>query len=185
MSDSQQTETVTNAPNAVGQPSAATADGKSAEHRPAQPQDGPAPPAYQPPITTPPAITQQPAITPASNDNATTQGAATKESQQRQLVTPLHALTEAPAWIDCPFCKQMTKTRSTREGDSQQAITSFLCCLVCICLVCLPHLAGWCENTHIYCSNCGKEVAMIPHDGMIQVTPVGPETGLTPSRYAR
>ncbi|KAI0428477.1 hypothetical protein F5Y09DRAFT_313031 [Xylaria sp. FL1042] len=179
MIEPQQTETIANAPNAVNQqPSAATADGKS-EHRPTQ--DDVAPPAYQPPNTTAPATTQQPPITQAGN-TATTQHATTKEPPR--LVTPLHALTEAPAWIDCPFCKQMTQTRSTKEGDSQQALASFLCCLVCICLVCLPSIAGWCENIHIYCTKCGKEVAMIPHDGMIQVTPVGPETGLTPSRYA-
>ncbi|KAJ3567047.1 hypothetical protein NPX13_g6907 [Xylaria arbuscula] len=162
MGETQQPEIIINSPAAVDQPSAATAGGeKSTENRsPPAPEAGAAPPAYQPSATTPPANAQQAPITPAGNDNPTNQGLpASKETQQQQqqpqqLVTPLHALTEAPAWIDCPFCQQRTQTRVARQGDSQQV-------------------------------NCGKQVAMIPHDGMIQVTPVGPSNnGLAPSRYA-
>ncbi|KAI0523882.1 hypothetical protein F5B22DRAFT_592392 [Xylaria bambusicola] len=182
MSATQQ-ETTINVQDAAGQSSVAAAGGKS-EHQTVQ--DGPPPPAYQPSVATNPYNPQQPSITPAVDITATQQGSAAIKEPQR-LVTPLQALTEQPAWIDCPFCKQRAQTRSTRQGDSQQALASFLCCLVCICLVCLPCIAGWCENIHIYCSQCGREVAMIPHDGMIQVAPVPPEgghNGLRPSRYA-
>ncbi|KAK5635841.1 hypothetical protein RRF57_011553 [Xylaria bambusicola] len=161
MSATQEKETITSAQDAEGQPNAATAGGKS-ESQPIQ--NGPPPPAYQPPVATNLHNTQQPSTTPAGDTTATQQGGATTK-QPQQLVTPLQALTEKPAWIDCPFCKQRTQTRSTR-------------------LACLPCVAGWCENVHIYCSKCGKEVAMIPHDGMIQVAPVPPEHGPTPSRYA-
>ncbi|KAI0096584.1 hypothetical protein GGR51DRAFT_28540 [Nemania sp. FL0031] len=200
MGEAQQPEVIKNPPGAVEQPSATPAGGNTSTENGSPPvQDaGPAPPAYQPPATTRPANFQQSPITQASYENARAQEPpAPKEAQQQQhpqqLVTPLHALTEAPAWIDCPFCQRRTQTRSTRQGDSQQVLASILCCLVCVCLACLPSMAGWCENINIYCSNCGKQVAMIPHDGMIQVTPApaptGPgnsnnNNGLTPSRYA-
>ncbi|KAI8624081.1 hypothetical protein F5Y19DRAFT_480978 [Xylariaceae sp. FL1651] len=87
-------------------------------------EEEPAPPAYLLPVTTQLVNTQQHPITLASNDDPASQGPAMREPQQQQLVTPLHSLTEEPAWIDCPFCKQMTKTRSARQGDSQQVFVT-------------------------------------------------------------
>ncbi|GAW23121.1 hypothetical protein ANO14919_126710 [Xylariales sp. No.14919] len=100
-----------------------------------------------------------------------------------RMVTPLHRLTEDPAWIDCPFCKNITKTSVTKKGDSQQTLAAVICCLIFLPLVCVPGLCGWCENIHIFCSECRREVATIPHDGSIQVMAVGQEQGLVPSKY--
>lgn len=49
-------------------------------------------------------------------------------------------------------------------------MSAALCCLCCgIITVCIPFLCHWFENTHIQCSGCKKQVAMIPHDGPIIV----------------
>ncbi|XXH02039.1 hypothetical protein Hte_008404 [Hypoxylon texense] len=89
-----------------------------------------------------------------------------------RVVMPLHLLTEDPAWINCPFCRHRTKTRTTRQGTSTQTLAGAVLCIFCICLACVPCAAGWCENVHIFCSSCNTRVATIPHDGPIQVVPV-------------
>jgi hypothetical protein len=86
-----------------------------------------------------------------------------------QMVTPLGSLGEGPALIDCPHCHRRAMTKTDKEGTSMQMIAGAICCLFCICLTCVPCLAGWCENVNIHCSACGKRVATIPHDGTIQV----------------
>ncbi|KAI1398156.1 hypothetical protein F4819DRAFT_469386 [Hypoxylon fuscum] len=104
------------------------------------------------------------------------------QEQGPQLVTPLHMLTEHPTWIDCPACKRRTLTRTDREGSGMQVIAGFLLCLVCVCLACLPCIGHWCENIHIYCSSCNARVATIPHDGPIQLAPIG-SSRLQPTAY--
>ncbi|KAF4458672.1 LPS-induced tumor necrosis factor alpha factor [Fusarium albosuccineum] len=86
-----------------------------------------------------------------------------------ERVTPLHMLGESPAWIDCPFCQRRTMTKVNTEGSGTQVVMSILCCLICVCLVCLPAAAGWFEHTHHYCSNCNARVVTRPYDGPIQV----------------
>lgn len=46
--------------------------------------------------------------------------AEAKTPGQSITVTPLPQLTETPAWIDCPYCNQRTKTQVTSEGSSAQ-----------------------------------------------------------------
>lgn len=49
-------------------------------------------------------------------------------------------------------------------------MSAALCCLCCgIITVCIPFLCHWFEDTIIQCSGCKKQVALIPHDGPIQV----------------
>ncbi|KAI1771049.1 hypothetical protein F4818DRAFT_430967 [Hypoxylon cercidicola] len=88
------------------------------------------------------------------------------------VVTPLHMLTEHPTYIDCPFCRQCTMTRTTREGTSTQTLAGVVLCCICVCLACLPCIGGWCENVNIFCSSCNSRVATLPHDGPIQLAPV-------------
>ncbi|KAJ5709646.1 LITAF-like zinc finger domain-containing protein [Penicillium malachiteum] len=111
-------------------------------------------------------------------------------------VTPLHLLGEQPAWIDCPFCQRRAMTR-VLHGDSAatwydlstlssydesfandiRSCVSILCCLICICLACIPSTTGMCQNTSHFCSNCGKQVSHKPHNGATQ--PLKPMYTLT------
>ncbi|KAI1759689.1 hypothetical protein GGR53DRAFT_512858 [Hypoxylon sp. FL1150] len=93
--------------------------------------------------------------------------------QNAPMVTPLHMLTENPTMIDCPFCRQRAMTRVTKEGTSTQTLAGVVLCLFCVCLACLPCVAGWCENVNIFCSSCSNRVATIPHDGPLMLAPVG------------
>ncbi|RWA09927.1 hypothetical protein EKO27_g5180 [Xylaria grammica] len=90
-----------------------------------------------------------------------------------RMVTPLHRLTEDPAWIDCPFCKNTTKTSVTKKGDSQQTFV--------ISAFSVWFYFGFRANQKT--PECRREVATIPHDGSIQVMAVGQEQGLVPSKY--
>ncbi|KHN98743.1 LPS-induced tumor necrosis factor alpha factor [Metarhizium album ARSEF 1941] len=84
-------------------------------------------------------------------------------------VIPLNQLGNQPQWIDCPFCRQRTMTTVQREGTSMQILVGALLCLFCVCLTCVPCLAGWFEDTHYRCSNCKNVVAIRRHDGPIEV----------------
>ena len=37
---------------------------------------------------------------------------------QQKYVTPLKSLPDEPAWIDCPFCHQMTQTKVEQKDSS-------------------------------------------------------------------
>ncbi|CAJ2502641.1 Uu.00g100350.m01.CDS01 [Anthostomella pinea] len=80
---------------------------------------------------------------------------------EAQVVTPLHQLTDTPLWINCPFCNKRTKTQSSVEGTAMQILSSVLCCLICVPLVCLPCVCHWFEETNIFCSACRNRVAVI------------------------
>ncbi|EFY93159.1 hypothetical protein J3459_011824 [Metarhizium acridum] len=84
-------------------------------------------------------------------------------------VIPLNQLSDQPQWIDCPFCHQRTTTTVQREGTSMQIIVGALLCLFCICLTCVPCLAGWFEDTQYRCSQCKNMVAIGRYDGPIEV----------------
>ncbi|KAI1453637.1 hypothetical protein F4805DRAFT_442595, partial [Annulohypoxylon moriforme] len=88
------------------------------------------------------------------------------------IAIPLQNLTDAPTWIDCPFCKKRAMTKISKEGSSMQMVMGFVLCLCCICLACLPCVCGWFETTHIYCTSCDRRIATIPVDGPIQLAPV-------------
>ncbi|KAI8674558.1 hypothetical protein NCS57_00353800 [Fusarium keratoplasticum] len=100
-----------------------------------------------------------------------------------EMVTPLSRLGERPEFIDCPFCKRRTETTISKEGSDTQCLLSVLCCLVCICLACLPSLAGWAEDIHHSCSNCKRRVATKRHSGTTQVYASDPAVQV-PSNYA-
>ncbi|KAI8944659.1 hypothetical protein F4801DRAFT_585213 [Xylaria longipes] len=84
-------------------------------------QDGPAPPTSLPPGMIQEENTKHLSVLPAANVPQ-----VVAEANPR-MVTPLERLTEQEAWIDCPFCQHTTKTRITKEGDTQQTfVTSSL-----------------------------------------------------------
>ncbi|AEO63758.1 765d9350-c5c3-45d8-8a6d-b886477d322e [Thermothielavioides terrestris] len=86
-----------------------------------------------------------------------------------QVATPLDQLGDSPQWIDCPFCHRRTLTRVSKEGTSMQILAGILCCLFCVCLACVPCLAGWFEETIYVCTQCNKKVATRPVSGPIIV----------------
>ncbi|KAK2736255.1 hypothetical protein CKAH01_18923 [Colletotrichum kahawae] len=99
-------------------------------------------------------------------------------------VTPLHMLGDKPQPIDCPFCMRRTMTIVDTEGTGMQMLAGALCCLLCVCLTCVPCIAGWCEDTHYSCGNCHKRVATRPYDGPVQVFgPHGQMFPMVPSQY--
>lgn len=56
-------------------------------------------------------------------------------------------------------------------------------CLFCVCLACVPCLAGWCEDTHYSCTTCNRRVATRSYQsGRIEV--LGPQNhGVVPTQY--
>ncbi|KAI0439766.1 hypothetical protein F4803DRAFT_25523 [Xylaria telfairii] len=178
MSEIQQTEGITDLPKhgAPAQSKVTRPLDEKAGHE--INQDGPAPPTSLPPSMIQEENIKHLSVLPAANvPQVVVEG-------NPRMVTPIDRLTPQEAWIDCPFCEHTTKTRITKEGDSQQTLAGVVCCLICLPLACVPCIAGWCENTHIFCTRCGKKVATIPHDGgPIQVVPVTQQTALVPSKY--
>ncbi|KAH8157405.1 hypothetical protein CIB48_g10833 [Xylaria polymorpha] len=84
-------------------------------------QDGPAPPTSLPPSMIQEEKIKHLSVLPAANvPRVVVEG-------NPRMVTPLDKLTPQEAWIDCPFCQHTTKTRITKEGDTQQTfVTSSL-----------------------------------------------------------
>ncbi|KZL80456.1 litaf-like zinc ribbon domain protein, partial [Colletotrichum incanum] len=144
---------------------------------PAYSKESPAKPAQgsgPAPLTEMPASPVQPEQQPTTTLDGQKSAPAT--------VTPLHMLGDAPAFIDCPFCQKRAMANTSKEGTGMQVLAGALCCLLCVCLTCVPCLAGWCEDTHYSCSNCHKKVATRPYDGPIEV--FGPQPhAVVPSRY--
>ncbi|KAK4187728.1 hypothetical protein QBC35DRAFT_221251 [Podospora australis] len=85
------------------------------------------------------------------------------------LVTPITQMGEQTQLIDCPFCLKRTKIRVHKEGTAMQVVTGVLCCLLCVCLACVPCLAHWFENTEYYCATCNKKLAEETDDGHYSV----------------
>lgn len=66
------------------------------------------------------------------NDTVTTRPSAGGKSglvidaeRAPEMVTPLQSLGENPTWIDCPFCRKRTMTRTSKEGSSAQTYVSY------------------------------------------------------------
>ncbi|KAK4228629.1 hypothetical protein QBC38DRAFT_474424 [Podospora fimiseda] len=109
---------------------------------------------------------EQPKPLPVLPGNPTQQNMLPVEAS---IATPLNMLSDQPQWIDCPFCQRRTKTRVQKEGTPMQIIAGALCCLFCICLTCVPCIAGWFEEIHYFCSGCNNKVAMRPDSGPLQI----------------
>lgn len=83
--------------------------------------------------------------------------------------------------FSCPIVR--TELSMLTTGRCTCRLAGVVCCLICLPLACLPCVAGWCENTHVFCTRCGKKVATIPHDGPIQVESMSQQAVLVPSKY--
>ncbi|KAL2116209.1 hypothetical protein VTJ04DRAFT_10464 [Mycothermus thermophilus] len=138
----------------------------------------PAPPANSPPQTDGTTLaTEQPAPVRDLPANP-----AAPQQEQVQLVTPLEQLGDSPAWIDCPWCHRRTKTVVRTEGTTKQIFAGILCCLLCVCLACVPCIAGWFEDTIHSCGECSRTVATKPEGGGIIVHK---PAEAVPSKYAQ
>ncbi|OJJ43180.1 hypothetical protein ASPZODRAFT_1170675 [Penicilliopsis zonata CBS 506.65] len=84
----------------------------------------------------------------------------------------LTRLGEMPGFINCPTCKHDGLTRVSKESSSSTKITACLCCLFggVICVF-LPFCMQLCYENYHYCSYCGQMVAIVKHNGEVQVIP--------------
>ncbi|KAK3380784.1 hypothetical protein B0H63DRAFT_192961 [Podospora didyma] len=134
-------------------------------------------PHTQQPYTQQP-YTQQPQQ--VYNQQPQQTGPATAQQGQVAAVTPMHLLSDHPQWIDCPFCHHRAQTRVEKVGTPMQAVAGVLCCLLCVCLACVPCMAGWFEETHYFCTACKQKIAVRSDNGVLQQ--LGPQV-LVPSQY--
>ncbi|KAJ5089472.1 LPS-induced tumor necrosis factor alpha factor [Penicillium argentinense] len=82
----------------------------------------------------------------------------------------LSTLDEEPRLINCPFCYQQTMTRVNKESTGSTGMAAVACCLFGgICCAFIPYCFEMCHDSHHFCTNCGQQVAMRPHDGPVQV----------------
>lgn len=121
-------------------------------------------PAQQDPIQ------QQPLQHTGIPDNYASKQAEAMNPNAVPLVTPVNMLQgETPQYIDCPWCYQRALVTTERHGSSMQMLTGLVCCLICVCLACVPCIAGWFEETEYRCSACKKLVAKRDDNGAIHV----------------
>ncbi|KAJ2976331.1 hypothetical protein NQ176_g5016 [Zarea fungicola] len=149
---------------------------------PVQPANVYQPPAQNPEATHPTPQVEAHQVLPPTYDQskAASQGMPVPGAGFATVV-PLNMLGDQPQPIDCPFCRQRTMTEIRREGSSMQIIVGALFCLVCVCLTCVPCLAGWFEDMEYRCSQCKNMVARRRHDGPLEL--LGPQVAVY-SQYA-
>lgn len=124
--------------------------------------DGVSPPEYSAGPGSPGALqTPTPAVT--AQPKATAPPTATPG---QIIITPLNQIGERTQWIQCPFCLQTSKIQVRKEGSTMQVVAGVLCCLLCVCLACVPCLAHWFEDTEYRCATCHKIVATENYDGI-------------------
>ncbi|QPG94628.1 hypothetical protein C2857_006576 [Epichloe festucae Fl1] len=126
-------------------------------------------PAQSPPQQTPQQTLQQTPLPPSYNQAKAPPQGQTDQNAPPATVIPLHQLNDQPQWIDCPFCHKRTTTVVQREGNSMQYVVGAVLCLVCVCLTCVPCLAGWFEDTEYRCSSCKNLVAFRRNDGPMEI----------------
>ncbi|CRL20936.1 LPS-induced tumor necrosis factor alpha factor [Penicillium camemberti] len=113
-------------------------------------------------ITTP-----APAVTlPHTNEKGTPIGPQVPVALR---VIPLAQLGEEPGRICCPFCFHEVQTRVNKESTSATNMAAVCCCLFGgICCAFLPFCMEMCHDSHHFCTNCGVQVAIHPHEGPVQ-----------------
>ncbi|KAJ5328858.1 LPS-induced tumor necrosis factor alpha factor [Penicillium brevicompactum] len=85
-------------------------------------------------------------------------------------LTPLERLYDESKLISCPFCYQQAMTKVTKESTGSTSMAAVACCLFGgICCAFLPYCMEMCHDAHHFCSQCGKRVALVPHDAPVQV----------------
>ncbi|KAJ5922852.1 hypothetical protein N7516_010555 [Penicillium verrucosum] len=113
-------------------------------------------------ITTP-----APAVTlPQTNEKGTPIGLQVPVAHR---VIQLAQLGEEPGRICCPFCFHEVQTRVNKESTSATSMAAVCCCLFGgICCAFLPFCMEMCHDSHHFCTNCGVQVAIHPHEGPVQ-----------------
>ncbi|KAJ5371929.1 hypothetical protein N7517_003935, partial [Penicillium concentricum] len=113
-------------------------------------------------ITTP-----APAVTSSQiNEKGTPPGVQVPVAQR---VIALAQLGEEPGRISCPFCFHEVQTRVNKESTSSTTMAAACCCLFGgICCAFLPFCMEMCHDSHHFCTNCGVQVAIHPHEGPVQ-----------------
>ncbi|KXG52226.1 LPS-induced tumor necrosis factor alpha factor [Penicillium griseofulvum] len=118
-------------------------------------------------ITTP-----APAVTLPQTEKAIPTGVQVPVAQR---VIPLAQLGEDPGWICCPFCFHEVQTRVNKESTSDTSMAAICCCFFGgICCAFLPYCMEMCHDSHHFCTNCGVQVAIHPHEGPVQT--FGPDS---------
>ncbi|PKY02388.1 hypothetical protein P168DRAFT_284099 [Aspergillus campestris IBT 28561] len=85
-------------------------------------------------------------------------------------VTPRESLRESPALVECQWCHHAGVTRVVQESSGQTGVAALLCCIFCGFIgAVIPYIAKWSYNTHHHCPNCQKVIAILPHDGALEV----------------
>ena len=74
--------------------------------------------------------------------------------------TPIAALGQTPAPIDCPACRQRAMTRTQYETGGFTWLIAALVCIPCHLGCCLiPFLTNGCKDVNHFCGACGCQVA--------------------------
>ncbi|KAF9881690.1 hypothetical protein CkaCkLH20_00836 [Colletotrichum karsti] len=109
--------------------------------------------------------------TPKIPDVASENDHASKNpTNQEEEVTPIAELDgDKPQTIDCPFCKQRTKTTVKKTGEFKQLMMRTVSGVFFFLVCCVPSMVGWCVDLHYSCSECHMKVAARPHKGRMIV----------------
>ena len=90
------------------------------------------------------------------------------QGQTYKNVTPVYALSSAPAPIECPACGARTLTRTTlKVGNTTNAWAAGVCLLTC--LGCIPYCVAGTKDVEHSCGNCGAKIATWHRSGRAEV----------------
>lgn len=97
------------------------------------------------------ALDQLPLLLPTGNDKSS-------EGEHQ-----CHRVSWNPSKIDQPL-------PALRTNHPRYRMAAVGCCLIGgICLAFLPFCMEMCHDCHHFCTLCGQKVAMLPHDGPVQL----------------
>lgn len=89
---------------------------------------------------------------------------------------PLRDLGRIPATIECPFCGQHARTRTTEENSQTTLLVGVGLFFTTFFGACLPSILHWYPDVDHFCTCCDQQVVHIPHKGerrIFRPDPVG------------